>query len=184
MRKDKNKEKIDTKKAFYSVLSMIILILSVSYFFQSCDASLIPSSEDGSTVDLIDDYITGDDETSQGDENQNNDENYFIFDVAEKLKTDRPTLYVENYENESLTIEITEFYEERDWGWAFLSGFADENNTGIYTFEIEDNCIIFSVVDPLFNATIDFNNCWQDSNYLYSNIEINGVETTCYTVLE
>lgn len=176
MKDNKNKEKINTKKAFYSVLSMIILILSVSYFFQSCDASLIPPIEDESTVDLIDDFIQGDDDDLV------EEENYFSFDITEQLISDRPTVYVEN--EETASIEITEFYEERAWGWSFISGFEEDDNNGLFSYEIEDNILVFNSDGQYFNARIDYNNCWQVDNYLYSKIEINEIKYNCYIVLD
>ncbi len=179
---ENNKKKIDTKKAFMSVLFMVLLIVSTSYLFQSCDASIMDPSQSGDTGDLINDFIKGED-----DNNEDNSEiSYFSQDIISILVNQGLYLSVEDADINSTptNVDISDFNIDRNYGWAILSGFENKINDGFCYFEVLENSIILDSEDSFFIASINFDECWQVEEKLYVVMKVNNEEYNCYFTLE
>jgi hypothetical protein len=178
---ENNKKKIDTKKAFMSVLFMILLMIGTSYLFQSCDASIIDPSQSGDTGDLINDFVKGDDE---------NDDltqiSYFSQDIITILVNQGLYLSVEDSDISLVptNIDISDYNNDRNYGWAILSGFENNINNGFCYFEVDENSIFLDSEDSFFIASINFDECWQVEEKIFVKMRVNNKEYNCYFTLE
>lgn len=177
---DNNKKRIDTKKAFISVLFMVLLMISTSFFFQSCDASIIDPSQSGDAGELINDFVKGDDEN-----NDDSQISYFSQDIVTVLLDQGLFLTIENPDTSSVptNIDISDFNNDRNFGWAILSGFENSINNGFCYFEVDNNCIILDSEDSFFISSINFDECWMVDDKIYVVMKVNNKEYNCYFII-
>lgn len=169
MKNKENKEvKINVKKSMLSVLFMVFVILTSSYLFQSCDASLI---DEGNIDQIIDDL-------SNVDKEDDSQIEYYCVDVIEKLNNGLFEMEINNEENSDIpnSLRFIEFNENRMFGWVSLNGFSQSINNGLYYYELVDNSILISNDDYSFIANLNFNNCWQEETKEYITIKINEID--------
>jgi len=191
----KNGKKIDTKKTIASITFMILVIVSSSYLFQSCDGSIIDTSGEDSLDQLIDDLYEDDneeekdeDEEANQDSSTNNEDSndaeieYFILDILDTISEEYPSIVIDN--NNETTVpnyfEIIEFNQDRMFGWVNLSGFENNVDNGFYYFEINENNCYISNDNLTFEANIDFDRCWQVDSFVYVDFNIGDDSYHCY----
>ena len=69
------------------------------------------------------------------------------------------------------------------YGWADLGGFEDDINNGFCYFEVNQNVMLFLSDDNSFIASINFNQCWQENDKIYSKLIVNDQEVLCYCII-
>jgi hypothetical protein len=176
------KEKINPKKAIFSIVFMVLFIISTSYMFQSCDATIL----DPENSDAIDQLIEEFDKTEDDQEGDEETEiTYFIYNLRSEIHTGNKYWTIESSDTSYIptSLNVIEFSDDREFGWANLDGFLNMIDNGFCYFTISDNKMLLNSDDNSFIAAIDFNQCWQVENKIYSKMTVNGTEVLCYMTL-
>lgn len=191
---EKNNKKSDKSKPVFGILLIAFLILSSSYILQSCEIpSILDGEHDENTTDLNDDFVRDDEfneDPPRDEDNQDTNSDiaieYFVYDIEEKIINNCKEIcwFIESYDTSIAPkkLEFDFFNEERKFGWTVLTGFDKKVKDGFCFYLLKNNCLELKSEDSTFNATINFDNCWNEEGRIYATMKVGEDEILCYSL--